>query len=440
MAYVARFALSKTPRQVDSILRYVIHSASNHIRAYQRLLAASSRAVVSFRGANDLPSLPIVDKEYLFRATPPESQLHDRTKVTRCVQACTSGSTAMPVRIYMSRAEALFRKAQILLAWRSLEKLPLRLRIVDLSSWITRESGFCVVRRPWCSILRLSNALPVELRVRLLARYNPHVITSCPSDLESIAWRLAEAPIRLPALRLVALQGEILHKQTRTELEQVFACRVAEFYNCEEVGNIASQCPADASTLHINTDVCFVEVVDESGAVTPPGREGQLLLTNLYNCTMPLIRYRIGDRGVLLPAIEDEACACGSSRPRMALIGGRSDDHILLPNGRLVSPRHICDAVWKSTIDLQAHGGAPWLLRRFQVEQDEPNHLIVRVIPEGGGVGDLERAITQALRDLDPMLRCSVTVVTDIAAGPSGKLQRVIRSVGEKRAGGSVVA
>jgi phenylacetate-CoA ligase len=178
----------------------------------------------------------------------------------------------------------------------------------------------------------------------------------------------------------------------------------------------------------VNTDSCIVEVVDECGRSAAPGSEGLLLLTSLYNCTMPLIRYRIGDRGRFLPTHVDARCACGSRRPKLSLIGGRDDDYVLLPSGQLISPRHICDTVWRSSSTITPATDVAWALQRFRVEQDAGDHLTVRVVCRSRQPSALHEAIAHALRDLDPELRCSVEPVDDLAPEPSGKFRRVIRS------------
>lgn len=428
--HIRRFLPGKTASHVDHVLRYVVWSASAHIPAYRELLERSGVSASCFRSAADLPLLPIVEKQSLFHDSPLQQQMHDRAKASRCVQTSTSGSTGIPVSIYMSRAEALFRRAQVLSAWRSIVRLPFPLRVADLSSWITNESGFVLVRRCSFSILRVSSALPVDLRIRLLARYDPHVISSCPTTLEPVAQRLAESPVPFPSIRLVALQGEVLYETVRAGIERAFGCRVAEFYNCEEIGNVASECPEDPSVLHINTDACVVEIIDEGGRALLPGQEGRILLTNLYNCTMPFIRYRIADRGVLLPLTARGKCACGSQRPRMGLLGGREDDYVSLPNGQRASPRLVCTIVERAAMDPLPRGSTSWRFRRFQVVQDEPDHITVRIIPERDRLTDLKEVIARGLRKLDPALRCSVAIVDDLPLEPSGKFKRVIHSNG----------
>jgi phenylacetate-CoA ligase len=181
--------------------------------------------------------------------------------------------------------------------------------------------------------------------------------------------------------------------------------------------------------FHVNTDACIVETVDDGGRPVAPSEEGRILLTNLYNCTMPFIRYDIRDRGTLLPLGVQGSCACGSRRPRMKLLGGREDDYVFLPSGRRVSPRLVGTAVYRAAMDPMPQGGVRWLFRGFQVVQDALDHMTVRVIPEPDRSVDLEERLTRALLELHPAFRCTVMLVDDLPHEPSGKLKKVICSI-----------
>ena len=60
---------------------------------------------------------------------------------------------------------------------------------------------------------------------------------------------------------------------------------------------------------------------------------GSILVTDLLNLAMPLIRYRIGD----LATWADGKCACGRSLPRLEKVMGRVTDFLVGDDGRLVS-------------------------------------------------------------------------------------------------------
>ncbi len=86
--------------------------------------------------------------------------------------------------------------------------------------------------------------------------------------------------------------------------------------------------------MHLFDDMCIVENVDEDGAPVPPGEVGaRLLVTNLFNRVVPLIRFEVSD----LVAIEPEPCPCGRSLMRVRSLEGRAEE-VLHMGGVAVHP------------------------------------------------------------------------------------------------------
>ncbi|MCK4240969.1 MAG: phenylacetate--CoA ligase family protein, partial [Candidatus Atribacteria bacterium] len=66
-------------------------------------------------------------------------------------------------------------------------------------------------------------------------------------------------------------------------------------------------------------DIHYLEIVDDEGKEVKPGKEGNIVVTLLTNYTMPLIRYKIGDRGIL----SNKNCKCGHGLPLLEKVVGR---------------------------------------------------------------------------------------------------------------------
>jgi len=427
-----RFKRGKTPSDVDHTLGFLVRSCHRNVAAYRRLLDGQRVLPQRIRSVADLHRLPIVEREELFRDGSVRDRIHARAQLAHCVRTSTSGSTGFPLAIYMSRSEALYRRLLLLSAWRRFGRLPFPLRVADVGSWVGSHSGVEVKRRTGSSVVRISIALPVERQIELLVRHQPHVISGYPTALEILADALGAQALHasptalLPSL--VATRGELVYEATRRSIESAFGCRVSDFYNCEEVGNVAWECPRDPKTLHVNTDACVVEIVDSEGNPLPAGVEGAVLVTNLYNCTMPFIRYALHDRGVLLPS-GGGRCSCGSQSPRMGILGGRDDDYVYLPSGQRVSPRLLATAVLRSFDQLSAERGVDRLFRRFQVVQDAVDHLTILIVPDSDRAIAFEEILAPALRKLHPELRCTVNLVDALPHEPSGKFKKVVQAM-----------
>jgi len=114
--------------------------------------------------------------------------------------------------------------------------------------------------------------------------------------------------LRLTGIRPNAIVSSsmMLVPHERAVIERVFGTRVTDFYGCEEVGGIASECERHEG-MHINADQLIVEVLREDGTPAGPGEFGAVVVTDLLNLAMPMIRYRIED----MAEVSDRPCSCG---------------------------------------------------------------------------------------------------------------------------------
>lgn len=151
----------------------------------------------------------------------------------------------------------------------------------------------------------------------------------------------------------------------RQFIEQVFDCRVTNRYGCEEVGPIACECEQH-NGLHLSTEHVLVEFLREDGSYADPGEEANIVVTDLVNRGMPLIRYCVGDMGVS----SDRICACGRGLPLMERIVGRQADFLKRPNGSLVAGVSLVERT------LTAIPG----IEQMQLVQDEARHLCAKVV------------------------------------------------------------
>jgi phenylacetate-CoA ligase len=148
----------------------------------------------------------------------------------------------------------------------------------------------------------------------ILARYlNDHGIT----DLR---------PKGVIATSMMLLQGE------RLEIERAFSCKVNDRYGCEEVGLIASQCELHAA-YHLDIEHLYIEFIRPDGTDAAPGEEGAIVITDLLNMAMPLIRYRVEDVGVPSKVM----CKCGRGMPTMDRVTGRVADYLRRRDGSQVA-------------------------------------------------------------------------------------------------------
>jgi len=165
-----------------------------------------------------------------------------------------------------------------------------------------------------------------------LLRRRPGGLFGHAHSLFVFARFLEEQRIKVPRMQAIIATSMMLLDVERDVITRVFDCTVTNRYGCEEVGLIACQCGKD-SGLHVNAEHVYVEILRPDGAPAVPGEEGQIVVTDLINKGMPLIRYAIEDMAIW----SNRTCECGRQLPLIERIVGRVADFLKHRNGGLVA-------------------------------------------------------------------------------------------------------
>jgi phenylacetate-CoA ligase len=190
-----------------------------------------------------------------------------------------------------------------------------------------------------------------------------------------------------PRPKMVICTAESIQESQRRFIGEVFRCPVLVEYGCSEFDIIAYTCPA--GRMHVLSPEILLEI-----------DAGEVLVTDLDNHLMPLLRYRLGDQ----VRLEQGSCDCGWQTPVIAEIQGRTIGQIIvLPSGKeahAVVFAHAFESVCREGL----------LVRRFQVLQETTSDL--RIVLEGeADLGDIavhERIRNAVLEHLPELMRITI--------------------------------
>jgi phenylacetate-CoA ligase len=170
----------------------------------------------------------------------------------------------------------------------------------------------------------------MERYVKIVNSYKPDLIRGYAGSLYEFCKFVEGRKLSIHSPRIVVSSAENLRDEMRIKIEQVFATRVYNFYGSREVGAIAGECRY--GSLHIFMFNNYTEVTDKVGMPVGENTEGRIIVTNLHNYSMPLIRYNIGDMAVS----GSEKCKCGNPLPTLKKITGRITDHFVREDGTII--------------------------------------------------------------------------------------------------------
>jgi len=136
---------------------------------------------------------------------------------------------------------------------------------------------------------------------------NSVFLTGYSSMVYEVAKLINELDIEIPPLKLVKGTSEMIIDVHHQESMKAFGRRVTSEYGAAEAGLIAFECPEGG--LHINIENVILE----------NNSEGEVLVTNLWSYSFPIIRYNLGD----IITLSDRRCSCGREHPLIEEIQGR---------------------------------------------------------------------------------------------------------------------
>lgn len=279
----------------------------------------------------------------------------------------TGGSTAEPVTVRRTALTQLFWQAATLRdhLWHQRD-LSATMAIIRQfpqpvdSSKPGRWGGVLHSGPAW----HLPIATDVEAQSRWLQEVNPDILLTYPANLDALLTHMHHEGLTLPRLREVRTVSGTVTPALRERCRQILGAPITDLYSAQEVGVIALQCP-DSGLLHVQSEHVLVEVLDEQGQPCREGEVGQVVVTDLHNFAMPLIRYALHDWAEVGPA-----CSCGRGLPTLRRVMGRTRNMAMSPEGKpfwpVLETRRLLEAI--------PH------LRQYQFEQTAINAITARLV------------------------------------------------------------
>jgi phenylacetate-CoA ligase len=215
-------------------------------------------------------------------------------------------------------------------------------------------------RQTLASIFHLSESNASHY-IDFLRQNSGKVLEGFPSVLAILADFILKTGEPIP-MRAVFTDGEPLYPFLRESIEKAFATRAYDLYGNTEYAGLIHEC--EHGQMHAIPEYAYLEILDAEDRPVGPGEEGYFVWTSFVNDAMPLIRYRIGDRGCWQAT---GPCSCGRNFPLVVPTITRDSDTLRCPDGRLFSPRALNQCLKGATS-----------LRFCQLLHERPGHVLIR--------------------------------------------------------------
>lgn len=390
-------------------LQHLVKYAYENTDYYRELFDTYDFKLGDTTSLADLQQLPLLTKDDL--------RAHRDLMVSRVIPRekltvkKTSGSTGIYVELYVDEESTQWKRA-VTVSYDRWAGWDIGERVGAIwgnpecyQNWRAYLRNLLLTRHIPLDTLKMDPATMRQYHATLL-RKKPAILFGHAHSLFLFAQFMEQNGLSGIRPKGIISTAMVLHPFERQTIERVFGCRVTNRYGCEEVSLIACECPH--GNMHLNCDTLIVECIRD-GKPVAPGEPGAIVVTDLTNYGMPMIRYKVGDVGILS---HKTSCPCGCTYPILESLEGRVADYVVTPDGSYISGISLTE-----NFAMQLPG-----IKQLQIVQEQIDQLMFRIV-KGELFSD------QTLRDLDQLakerfssrMHYQVEYVDSIQSESSGK-------------------
>ncbi len=381
-------------------LQRLVLSAATDVPFYRDLWRRAGVDVRQLHLPHELSALPVIRKADLL-GVPIEERLHRSFQHRRFVTERSSGSTGQPFEMWLSGTTMRRRRARFIRA------------LLTSGYWPGRKLMLVATRRasPAMRLLRWFYADLRDDEATLLQTYRrvrPAVLYAPLSSLLILAQQIEREGGHTLRHSTLISKAEPLRPWHSQLLTAALGTSVTDFYGMTELGFVA---------LRRSQDPCYrtprrtfiLEFLPVEGSP-----EERLIVTDLSNAAMPMIRYDTGDlvrRDFSLPGAP------------IVEFSGRTVDRLRMPDGTCVSPLRV-----EAGIE-EIEG-----VERFQIEQAGDLSLTVEIWTQGRAAAAVLHEVEAFMRDIcRNALRVTVSHRLDRPGIVIGEKLRPVRSLADTK-------
>lgn len=246
-------------------------------------------------------------------------------------------------------------------------------------------------------------ASQIESSWRAIGDINPEVIRAFPQYLLWLAESDCARNRKPTALRFAMPYGGLGSDSLFARVRNALGIETRNSYGTSELGSIAISCN-NSGAMHVIEDLFEVEVLRD-GKPVADGQIGEIVVTDLTNTAMPLIRYRVGDSGRFVQG----QCQCGRTTKRVEILGRmqetiRQGDH------------------WITARDIAEIAYSDRGVGNFRIDQIGSNQFEMQIAPSLSGKQPEVESIKEQLVNLfSEPVKITHRVVPYIPPEPNGK-------------------
>ena len=355
----------------DKKLNLLVQHSYKHVPYYREKMDSMNLSPDDIQSIDDLHKLPLLSKKDVKENIYFDlmSDNHDKSKIQKIT---TSGSTGQPFTYYVDKQQLEFRWAATL---RGMEMTNYKFGDKQARLWhqtlglsriqiIKEYMDAFFTRRKFFPVFEIKQK-NIDKMIKKLSKYKPTLIDGYAEAINLCA-RYISSKEKLSNKKMsVISSAQMLPQHSRELIENNLNCKVYDKYGSREFSGIAYECNKHFGH-HVVAENYVVEILKDK----EPAKEnevGEIVITDLNNYCMPLIRYRIGD---LAKSLGTKTCDCGRGLPLIGDIQGRVQSIIVGANGKYL-PGTYFSHLFK---DFE------FIVKQYQVIQTKVDEIDIKIV------------------------------------------------------------
>jgi phenylacetate-CoA ligase len=314
--------VSKKPEEyLQGIMKY----ATENVEFYK-----------GFKSFDSIKSFPVINKN-IIRGNYDAFQSR-KLLGPSVVNMHTSGSTGTPFVVRQDKNKRSRVLAEMIYFWgKAGYQIGMRYGFLRFRTSMNRLTAWARNVRIW-DIQAQDEENLEKIWNFLRSDYNIKFLLGFPSALENLANYILTSVHNpeMDNIHTIMGFGEAFPTSAHDKLKRIFNCNIVSLYSNTENGMLALECVGNKE-FHLNSASYFIELLKlDSDNPVSVGEPGRIVVTDLFNHAMPLIRYDTGD-----VAIWKKEAECGWYSGVFSAIEGQKVDLIYDTRGNKKSPHKI---------------------------------------------------------------------------------------------------
>lgn len=332
----------------------------------------------------------------------------------------TSGTSGTPINVFWSRECTLNYYAIFERRIRNWHGVNRHMRYVMLGGqlivpvsqtkppfWIRNKA----MNQLYMSSYHLSDTT-VEYYADAINDYEPEYIFGYASSMYSLALLLKKNKVKVMPVKCAVSNAEPLLLHQKALIEEVFSCITVNTYGMSELVAGGSTYASDDIILWPEVGMMDTYRFGEDTLCTE-GESGRFVCTSLLNEDMPLIKYEVGDSGIVSNTDEQVHYKC------IKEIMGRIDDLVITADGRRIGR---LDTVFKSNLNIT----------EAQIIQESLEDFTILLVPSAQYTDEDGQSIIRSLKSRIGEANVRIERTQQIERTNTGKFKAVVSKVKEK--------